>query len=213
MWVRRRERGAGPRSPALIESSDDDRSEHEGFVGRRFHEVYGARLYTFLPRLFGIRDASGALEAVVGMRRASDESLFLERYLSVPIEALVAARAGRAVPRMRIAEIGNLAGATPGALRAVIPEVTRLLARSGIDWIAFTGPARICNGFFRLGLPLVVAAPAAVERLPEAERQCWGTYYDHGPSVMIGEVQAGLHLLRGPAGDEGLSVLAQVGAP
>jgi hypothetical protein len=118
------------------------------------------------------------------------------------------------VPRDAIAEVGNLAGVTPGALRALIPRITVLLREVGVRWVAFTGSARVCNGFSRLGLPLRVVAPAAVERLPDDERACWGTYYANGPSVMIGDVRAGARLVAKPdALRARLAPLSKVGVP
>lgn len=182
------------------------RHEVEQFIARRFHEVYAARIHAFMPSLHGLRDASGELVAAVGLRRADEGRLFLEQYLPGPVESLLA----DGVSRSHIAEVGNLAGATPGALRAVIPQVTHLLHREGIRWIAFTGSARICNAFTRLGLPLRVAAPASIDCLPECERTTWGSYYDSDPAVMIGEVAAGMRLLESARRLDGL---ARIGAP
>jgi hypothetical protein len=198
----------------LVEETGAQRAELEAFVASRFREVYGARLYTFLPHLYGATDASGRLAAAFGLRRASEGPLFLERYLDLPIEQVILTHSGENVSRDAIAEVGNLAGATPGALRALIVRITTLLQDIGVQWVAFTGSARVCNGFSRLGLPLRVVAPAALDRLPESERDCWGTYYAHGPSVMIGDVRAGARLAAKPdALRARLAPLSRVGVP
>lgn len=198
----------------LVEGSGALRAELEAFVAARFLEVYGARLYTFLPHLFGATDPSGRLTAAFGLRRASEGPLFLERYLDTPIEQVILEQAGETVGREAIVEVGNLAGVTPGALRALIPRITMLLQEIDVRWVAFTGSARVCNGFARLGLPLRVVAPAAIERLPDAERDCWGTYYAHGPSVMIGDVRAGARLAARPDLLRArLAPLSRVGVP
>jgi hypothetical protein len=198
----------------LAEATGAQRAELEAFVASRFREVYGARLYTFMPHLYGATDVHGQLAAAFGLRRASEGPLFLERYLDQPIEQIILAHSGETVTRDAIAEVGNLAGVTPGALRALIVRITTLLQRIGVRWVAFTGSARVCNGFSRLGLPLRVVAPAAIDRLPEAERACWGTYYAHGPSVMIGDVQVGARLAAQPAAlCARLAPLAKVGVP
>jgi hypothetical protein len=202
----------------LIEAPTDRRSALETFVAQRFFEVYGARIHAFLPRLFGAQDRRGALSAVFGLRGADQGPLFLEQYLDAPIEALVATSFGHQAERRHIAEVGNLAGASPGALRSLIPTLTQRLHDEGYRFVAFTGSARLCNGFSRLGLPLRVVAPAPPERLPESERALWGRYYDHQPSVMLGDVALGVELLRALADRPAelraqLAPLARVGAP
>jgi len=202
----------------LFEAAPDRRAQIESFVAQRFFEVYGARIHSFLPRLFGARDRRGAIAAVFGLRGAEQGPLFLEQYLDAPVEVMVAETFGRQVPRRRIAEVGNLAGVSPGALRHLIPTLTQRLYEEGYRFVAFTGSARLCNGFSRLGLPLRIVAEAPPDRLPEAERALWGSYYEHRPSVMLGDVALGMKLLRALAEEPAqlkaqFSPLSQVGAP
>lgn len=205
-------------SPAIREAVGERRSDYERFIAARFAEVYGARIHQFMPRLFGLHDAEGELIAAFGLRSAADETLFLQRYLDLPADEVVAARLGAAVTRERIVEVGNLAGASPGALRQLIPALTRHLYERGDHWVLFTGSARLCNGFTRLGLPLSLLAPADPGRLPEAERALWGSYYAQQPAVMLGDVRAGYRhlqaLTQSPQGLElALAAVARVGTP
>lgn len=203
---------------AIREAVGARRAEYERFIAARFAEVYGARLQHFMPRLFGLHEADGRLIAAFGLRGAADEPLFLQRYLDAPAEQLVADRVGTTVARERIVEVGNLAGATPGALRQLIPALTRHLHARGDHWVLFTGSARLCNGFTRLGLPLSLLAAADPLRLPEAERALWGSYYAQQPAVMLGDVRAGDRhlqaLAQSPQGlDLALAAVARMGTP
>lgn len=200
---------------ALIEADAARREALESFIAQRFREVYDAHLYCYLPRLFGLHGPNGELLAAVGLRSAASGPLFLERYLDDSIEAWVARRAARPVARQQIVEVGNLAGATPGALRELIPMLCERLQADGFQWVAFTGAARLCNGFSRLGLPLDIIAPAPIARLAEHERSAWGRYYDSAPSVMLGDIGGGSRLLRHRErdGSDPLAALARVGAP
>lgn len=204
--------------PVLREAGSAERRKLERFIADRFAAVYGAELYSFMPRLYGLYDGDGQLLAAFGLRDAGDEPLFLERYLDQPVEELVEQRTGVRADRGEIAEVGNLAGASAGALRQLIPLLTRLLHRQGCRWVVFTGSARLCNGFTRLGLPLSVMAAAPIERLPPEERRHWGSYYQQSPSVMLGDVLNGRLRLeaiaRSPRGlDAALAPVARVGAP
>jgi hypothetical protein len=202
----------------LAEVDAAGRSVLEGFIARRFREVYDARVAHFLPRLFGARDVQGRLIAAFGLRSAAEGPLFLEQYLDVPVEIAIETSFGAPASRTAIAEVGNLAGTTSGALRALIPALTRRLADEGFAYVAFTGSSRLCNGFSRLGLPLRSVAGAAVDRLPAAEQSSWGRYYDSGPGVMLGDVSLGARLLEVYARHPQvlraqLAPLASVGAP
>lgn len=207
-----------PDGLVVHEADAEVRPIYERFVSRRFAEVYGASLYSFMPRLFGLHETNGRLIAVFGMREAAREALFLEQYLDAPVQSIAGAVGGQRIARERIVEIGNLAGATPGALRQLIPILTRQLHREGFHWVVFTGSARLVNGFTRLGLPLRIVAGAPVDRLPARERERWGRYYDHQPSVMLGDVRSAQaqfdRLSQSPQRlDETLAAVASVGAP
>lgn len=209
--------------PALHEADARRRPELQGFIAERFSEVYGAEIYSYMPRLFGLLQVdSGDLLAAFGLRPAEiagvREPLFLEHYLDRPVEALIAQIAGRPILRRHIVEVGNLAGASPGALRQLIPLVCERLHQEGFHWVVFTGPARLCNSFSRLGLPLQVIAPAPVARLGAEERRRWGRYYDQQPSVMAGDVGSAMRLLRelgrtSRGVQQLLAPLAGIGAP
>ena len=212
------QRDAASRRGHIVEAGSDGRAPLEAFIAQRYAEVYGAQLYGFMPRLFGYWQGPQDLVAAFGLRGADAGALFLERYLDGAIEHLVTARFGRPAARRDIAEVGNLAGASPGALRSLIPALTQKLCDEGFRYLAFTGSARLCNGFSRLGLPLSVVATADVSRLPPDERRRWGTYYAHAPSVMLGDVSEGARLLRSMAGEPGrlrarLDAVSRVGAP
>ncbi|MGH8331372.1 MAG: thermostable hemolysin, partial [Pseudomonas sp.] len=78
----------------------------EAFIQQRFRKAHGADIRQFMPELFGMNDASGELCAVAGVRLASREPLFLERYLDEPIDPLISAAADCAVDRRGIVEVG-----------------------------------------------------------------------------------------------------------
>ncbi len=202
----------------LHEADASTRGQYIQFISRRFAEVYGARLYHFMPRLFGLHGASGRLIAAFGLNDAASGSLFVQHYFDGPVEARVNAQVGHTVRAASLAEIGNLAGATPGALRQLIPVLTRHLHEQDYKWLLFTGSSRLRNGFKRLGLPLEYLAPASAQRLPECERTLWGSYYQHSPAVMLGDIRGGYRYLKqleqSPAGlTVALDAVAKVGLP
>jgi len=169
---------------------DPQRPAFEAFIQQRFRIAHGADIRHFMPQLFG-----GELCAVAGVRLASAEPLFLERYLDHPIEPLISAAAAQPVDRRAIAEVGNLAASDTGSARLSIIAITWLLAMAGLEWVAFTGNIGLVNSFHRLGLKPVTLCAADPQRLGD-ERHHWGSYYESQPWVHVGNIRAGFIHLR-----------------
>jgi len=171
------------------------RPEFETYVQQRFRQVHGAEIRHFMPELFGLSNAAGALSAVAGVRLAAAGPLFLEHYLDDPIEPLICAAADRPVDRAGIVEVGNLAASDNGSARLSIITITWLLAMGGLEWVAFTGNTGLVNSFHRLGLRPITLCAADPQRLGD-DRHAWGSYYQSQPSVHVGNIRAGFIHLR-----------------
>ncbi len=172
-----------------VHAGDPARASLEAFIAHSFFDAYGATLTHFCHTLLGCRDANGQWIAALGYSLARNGPLFLEQYLDVPLELAIGARAGHPVSRAEIVEVGNLAAAQPGAARALIVSMTRLLHGQGLHWVAFTATASLLNSFTRLRLKPGVLADADPRRLPDAAP--WGTYYNSQPQVMFGDIRYG----------------------
>ena len=186
---------SAPLSLARALPQDPLRPAFEAFIQQRFRIAHGADIRHFMPQLFGVSQANGELCAVAGVRLASDEPLFLERYLDHPIEPLISAAAAQPVDRRAIAEVGNLAASDTGSARLSIIAITWLLAMGGLEWVAFTGNIGLVNSFHRLGLKPVTLCAADPQRLGD-ERHLWGSYYESQPWVHVGNIRAGFIHLR-----------------
>lgn len=166
------------------------RAAVENLIRRRFAEQHQARIWHFMPCLFGLESADGRLHGAVGFRAAQDETLFLERYLDVPIEQAMHARYGVPAARDEIIEIGNLAAQGLGTARLMIVALTAWLAGQGYRWVVFTGTRVLVNSFRRLGLTPLALGAAERARMGD-EAPDWGSYYDSQPQVMFGEIAGG----------------------
>ncbi|WP_349344017.1 thermostable hemolysin [Marinobacter sp. MMG032] len=163
-----------------------------GFIRRRFLHAYGAEPSLRIPALLALTTAQGTLLAAVGVRNAALEKLFLEDYLSVPVESMMRV-AG--VERHRIAEIAHLAGVEAGVSRFLFASLSVWLDGAGYDWVVCTGTDQLRNSFHRLGIDTEVLATADPARLPDGGAG-WGRYYDHHPVVMAIRVADGMSALR-----------------
>lgn len=178
-------------TPQLF-SDYHQRTALERFIHRVFRDSYGADVQHFMPVLLGLRDAQGTLVAALGMRSADREPLFLEQYLSAPIEERLQPLSATKVTRSRVIELGNLAAVHPGSARLLIVALATSLYQAGYEWVVFTITPSLMNSFARLGLTLAPLQEARPEALPEQERQHWGRYYDTRPVVCAGYIPGGV---------------------
>jgi Thermostable hemolysin len=174
----------------LTEHVGADRAAVEAFISQRFAESFGSRIEAFMPRLFSVRNRKGEICGAFGLR-SGYRSLFLEQYLDAPIEETIATLAGGRVERRTIVEVGHFSGSFPGAVRAMISLLTEHLHRHGFEWVVFTGTTGLRNAFCRLGLCPTDIQAATADRLPAEARAAWGSYYEHAPRVLIGNIQEG----------------------
>lgn len=173
---------------------DPGRAEVEAFIARVFAERFDARISEFAPTLVGLCDAQQGLVAAAGYRSAETGPLFLERYLSGPVEGLLPEQAGRTAARRRIVEVGHLAAARSGEGRRLIRLLAPHLAGQGFDWVVSTLTEELRQLFLRIGVtPLALGA--ADPRLIGGDAEAWGRYYEHAPVVLAGNLPQALQQL------------------
>ena len=194
--------GAAAGSLRLHPPGDPGRARVESFIREVYDRRYGARIDHFAPMLVSLEDAAGGVAAAAGYRSAATGTLFLERYLACAVEDALAGGAGRRPARAQVVEIGHLAAGQPGAGRELILLLGPHLARQRFRWAVATLTRELLQLFGRLGIAPLALAPADPACLGEDAAQ-WGSYYEHDPVVLAGEIQPALRRLarRLPAGE------------
>lgn len=181
-----------PRAEYRILSCGTDharRAEAEEFVCRRFLRSHGAHISSFMPTLLLLTDGVGELAAVAGFRHAQNEALFLERYLSSPVEQAISARLGENVPRAKIVEVGNFAALDSRRARILMSFLPSYFLEHGRRWIVFTATSLIRGILSRMGGHCVEVGTADGARVAGGLDE-WGRYYSNDPRVMAGFLPA-----------------------
>ncbi|MDD2916139.1 MAG: thermostable hemolysin [Gallionella sp.] len=173
-----------PFTVAFSRPDAPDRAELEQFIGNIFHQAYGAEITHFMPYLMSLRDMDEQLIAVCGLRSASIEAPFLERYLDRPIEAVLSKHAGLSVKRGDIIEVGNFSVAEMGMSRYLITAINDQLYATSKQWAVFTAVPVLRNAFIKLNMKLEILCDANKDKLTAEEQAEWGSYYEHKPQVM-----------------------------
>jgi hypothetical protein len=174
----------GSFSPADRFSPARRAAEHR--VRSGFSARFGARLASFMPVLARYQHMSGA-SGVIGIRRASEEPLLLENYLSRPIEAEIAGLVAAPVDRGSIAEIGQFVVDDRSIVGDLFLDLVPFLLGERFDWVCFTGTGQIRALLARVGFHGMVITAADSGRVGNCADQ-WGSYYDNDPVVIIGRL-------------------------
>ena len=117
----------------ILQQSSKDRAEVEDFLKTRYKKYYNAELTEFLPNILCLRDKDRKVIAALGFRIADNKPLFLEQYLSQPIEDHLTELANTTQQRNRIVEVGSLASVSAGGNRWLIAALTAFLKGEGAD--------------------------------------------------------------------------------
>jgi hypothetical protein len=178
----------------LYEEGHVDRSKAECAVKKIFRSAYGADITSYLPCLL-TAEVNQRIAAVVGVRCAAAQSLFLEQYLSTPIEKAVNQINGLEIQREQIVEIGNLVSCKTGVSRQLFIVLAFALAKAEIEWVSFTATAQVEQLLAKLSLFPVVVGQANEQAIVNGE-DSWGSYYVDCPNVCVGNVFNAVHELK-----------------
>lgn len=173
---------------------DAGRAAVEAFIQAVYRDRYGALVRQFSPVLVSLCDESGDLVAAAGYRAAGPGPLFLERYLGAPVEMLLASDSSSRPARERIVEVGHLVARRAGEGRRLALLLAPHLADEGFQWVVSTLTEELRHLFTRLGI-VPVALGAADPALLGDEAAFWGSYYEHHPMVLAGQVEPALAIL------------------
>ncbi|MCD8519763.1 MAG: thermostable hemolysin [Alphaproteobacteria bacterium] len=186
---------AKPSVVSIVPAFSQGRAEVENFITTIYAYAYGAYIHVHYPVLMSVRDDAGQILAATGFRCADDEPLFLEQYLTSPIDQVLQA------PRGEIVEIGNLASQGGGASLYLFAALSAYLNHKGFTKAAVTSTDFLERRFRQMGLQPRRHAKADPALLLE-EGENWGTYYDTQPHVISGSVAQGYKLLQKKLGAE-----------
>ena len=191
-----REERHEPLQLRLWKPGDPGRTAAEAFIRERFQDSYAADVHIFMPCLLGVTNGNHAITAVIGIRPATGEELFLENYLDLPAETALSRASGIRVQRRQIVEVGNLASSDNESFRTLMIGLVTLLDRlPGTNWIMCTVGDRLFSLLRRTRFFPLVLEQATQQRLSPQQGN-WGSYYRQARRVVAGNVGYGLRELK-----------------
>lgn len=168
------------------DTSSDQRDSIERYIASIFRAAHGASILEFLPLLI-FSEQDRAPQAALGLRSASGDRLFCERYLSCPVEHYVAELFGCRVSRSQVMELGNLVASQPGQSVALYLLVVAALGQAGIRHLVFAANRAVRLSIKRCGFDTREVCAADPAQLGAAAPM-WGSYYDGDPRVVLADI-------------------------
>ena len=188
----------------LFDQHHENRQVAEKAVKRIFRAVYGAEIRDFLPLLLGAK-SGGKIKAMLGLRHAQMSALYLEQYLSEPIDSLVAGQQGFSLKRRALVELGNLVSLSPGTSLPLFVVLAHALDQAGIEWVTFTATPQVEKLLTKLALYPIVIGQAKQASVANGSSS-WGSYYSNAPKVCLGNVSQAVQRLEA---DKRISAMAK----
>ena len=170
----------------LYEEESAHRAKAEQAVKKIFRSAYGADINSYLPCLL-TAEIDQNIAAVVGVRNAAKQTLFLEQYLPTSIETAINQKNGLNIPREQLVEIGNLVSCKAGITRQLFIVLTFALAKAEIEWVTFTATRQVEQLLSKLSLSTMVIGQATEQAIANGKDN-WGSYYINCPNVCVGNV-------------------------
>ena len=178
-----------PVNVAFHRPSSEGRNRVETFLKQGFYDSFQVTPTSYMPLIMETTDLNSRTTACFGIRDISESTAFLEYYLSASVEQAIAEQIGAPVDRKSIIELGSIISRTKGAGGWLIIAATAWLRGARYQWGVLTATDDLKGALAKQGVELYKLADAKLEHLPEAERNNWGSYYDHDPVVYAAPVQ------------------------
>lgn len=174
-------------SVELIHQHHAERKATEDYIADKFAQVHQAHIDHFLPCLISVKHADQRL-AAIGLQAGNVGKMFLEQYLSSPVEQQIACLEKQPVSREHIVEIGNLVVSHKPAGFMLFLIIASALSHAGFKWMTFTATPAVEEMIRHLGYTPFYLAEARADCLGEAAQQ-WGHYYAKQPRVLVGNIE------------------------
>ncbi len=160
------------------------------YISERYQLAFDARLNGYMPAFMALMQGD-EFASLCGFRGAEQGTLFLEQYLDDDASTLLSAQFATHVERHQLVEFGQLASFNKGFSLVHFFLIAEALVKRNYQWCIFTATDPLYAMMKRFGLPLQIIADADPNRIPNAS-EIWGTYYQHQPRIVAGNLIQGL---------------------
>lgn len=179
----------------VFTEKDAGRQKIEQKIRSAYEQSFGAHFSHFMPELISAAHPGKQAHLRFGICAAAKQPLYLENYLSEPIETLLSNAVCSRVERHSIAEIGNLSLDNSGDLRQSLMAMAIYCQQQGYRYVVCTATRALRLLFLRAGIKPVHLGNAGQHDAP-ADGSHWGSYYESRPQIIGGNILLALQHLQ-----------------
>jgi len=156
----------------------------ELFVEQMYKKIYNATIYSHYSNFIGITN-NNKIVSVLGFRYAKNKRLFLEQYLTQPIELLLSNKLKiSTINREHIIEIGSFVSQDSFATLLMLEQLIIYLKKQNIHYVCVTVTKHLERYFKIMGIKGIRMSAAKYNNL-HTNINDWGNYYEHKPNVFF----------------------------
>lgn len=174
---------------------DKGRLSVEQYILAAYQNQFGASLAHFMPTLVSATLPGQPSHLSFGLSGADQHRLFLENYLSEPVEQALSRVVDTPVERHAIVEVGNLAFASTTTIHDDLIAIAHYCYGLGYQYVVCTATRMLRLVFLKAGIKPIYLSDARPDDAPR-DGTHWGAYYGAAPQIIGGNIFLGIeHLL------------------
>jgi thermostable hemolysin len=161
------------------------RRQTMAFIREQFAEHFGAEVTDDTTEVYAVQRATGEIDAAFGLNR--EVTQFFCRHYVGDVQKRLIQHEGISATGASMVELAHLCVRHPATLCRILPQLATFLAGEA-DYLACTVTYELARFFQRKHLAPVSLGPARISDLPTHINGEWGSYYDHSPEVVMGNL-------------------------
>lgn len=178
-----------------FEKNDKGRASIERHILDSYQNKFSASLAHFMPTLVSANLPGQAAHLSFGLSSAHEHALYLENYLSEPIERALSNAVNIQIKRQAVVEIGNLAFSNTATIRDDLIAIAYFCYALGYQYVVCTATRMLRLVFLKAGIKPIFLGDACPDDAPH-DGTHWGAYYEAAPQIIGGNIAMGIeHLL------------------
>jgi len=174
---------------------DKGRSTVEQHILDSYQNKFSASLAHFMPTLVSANLPGQVSHLSFGLSGAGEHDLFLENYLSQPVEQALSSLVNTRVERDSIVEIGNLAFTNTASIRDDLMAIAQYCYGLRYQYVVCTATRMLRLVFLKSGIKPIYLGDASPDVAPR-DGTHWGAYYETAPQIIGGNIMMGIEHLQ-----------------
>lgn len=155
------------------------------FIREQFAQHFAAEVTDDTTEVYAVKRATGEIDAAFGLNR--EVTQFFCRHYIGDVKKRLIQQEGSCATDARMVELAHLCVRHPATLCRILPQLAAFLAGEA-DYLACTVTHELARFFRRKHLAPMSLGPARITDLPTHIKGEWGSYYDHLPEVVMGNL-------------------------